>query len=126
MRAQFTGYCWGLRGHGFSPTGVVVRGVSILKDSYDTAQVLTYRAGWEVERWLAETNALVAEMVRCWQTGNWSYNLDDACMAYGGCAFTRVCKSPEPEKWLPLYFHKRMWDPVTRTETDLPLDERID
>lgn len=116
-RSQFTSYCWGLRGSGFSPTGIVVRGVSILKDSYGTAQVLTYRAAWEVDRWLFQTNRDLLRMIEMWKSGYWDYNLDHACTEYGGCPLVRVCKSPDPEKWLQIYFHRRKWDPVTRTET---------
>ncbi len=116
-RSQFTSYCWGLRGSGFNPTGIVVRGVSILKDSYGTAQVLTYRAAWEVDRWLFQVNRDLIRMIEMWKSGYWDYNLDHACTEYGGCPLVRVCKSPDPEKWLGIYFHRRKWDPVTRTET---------
>jgi hypothetical protein len=118
-RSQFTSYCWGLRGHGIHPTGVVVRGVSILKEKYGTEQVPTYRADWEVDRWLAQTVRDLRRMIECWKEGYWDYNLDTACSEYGGCPLIRICKSPDPERWLPMYFHKRVWDPVTRTETAL-------
>lgn len=116
-RSQFTSYCWGLRSHGYRPTGIVVRGVSILKESYGHAQAVTYRADWEVDRWLAQTERDLLRMIEMWKSGVWDYNLDHACTEYGGCAFIRPCKSPTPENWLPLYFTRRKWDPVTRTET---------
>ena len=52
-----------------------------------------------------------------WQIGYWDYNLDHACAEYGGCGFVSVCKSPSPEDWLPMYFEKRVWDPLARKET---------
>lgn len=116
QRSQFTSYCWGFQASGFQPRGVVVRGVSILKDSYGTAEVVTYRAGWEIERWLEVTRRAVERMKQAWSEGYWDYNLDHACNEYGGCAFNRICKSAEPEKWLEIYFHRRKWDPVLRTE----------
>lgn len=117
-RSQFTAYCWGLRGHGFRPTGVVVRGVSILKDSYGTAQAITYRSGWEVDRWLAQVHRDLKRMIACWEEGYWDYNLDHACTEYStGCPLQRICKSPDPETWLQTYFHKRHWDPLLRVET---------
>lgn len=116
-RSQFTGYCWGLRSHGFRPTGVVVRGVSILKHDYGTEQAITYRADWEVERWLAQVHRDLRRMIICWEEGWWDYNLDHACAEYGGCALQRICKSPDPERWLQLYFTKRRWDPLARVET---------
>lgn len=118
-RSQFTSYCWGFREHGYKPTGLVVRGVSILKDSYGTAQVLTYRSAWEVDRWLEQTTRDVERMKLAWETGYWDWNLDHACNEYGGCSFNRVCKSPDPQKWLEIYFTRRKWDPVLRTETML-------
>jgi hypothetical protein len=116
-RSQFSGYCWGLRGHGFRPTGCVVRGVSILKESYGTAQAITYRSDWEIDRWVRETEEMVDRMIHAWRRGYWNYNLDHACNEYSGCPLTRVCKSPDPEKWLPMYFNKRVWNPLTREET---------
>lgn len=116
-RSQFTAYCWGLRGHGIRPTGVVVRGVAIYKDGYDTQQAISYRSDWEVDRWYAQTCRDIERMKAMWESGTWDINLDESCLAYGGCPFNRVCKSPEPEKWLPLYFHHRQWNPLTRTES---------
>ena len=115
-RSQFTAYCWGFREAGFKPTGVVVRGVSILKDSYGTEQVISYRSDWEIARWLEQTRRDVERMKQSWLEGYWDYSLDGACNEYGGCSFRRICKSPEPEKWLDIYFHKRRWDPVEREE----------
>lgn len=121
LRSQFTSYCWGFREVGFKPTGVVVRGVSILKESYGTAQVITYRSNWEIDRWLEQTRRDVERMKQAWLEGYWDYNLDHACNEYGGCAFRRICKSPDPDKWLQVYMHRRRWDPVERTEKVLTL-----
>lgn len=115
-RSQFTGYCRGLRSHGFQPTGIVVRGVAIRKEGYDTAQVITYRSNWEIDRWERQVLADLRRAIQMWETGYWDYNLDDACVAYGGCGFTRVCKSPDPERWLPIYFTQKVWNPLDRTE----------
>jgi hypothetical protein len=46
----------------------------------------------------------------------WDWNLDGACTDYGGCSFTRVCKSSDPETWLPVYFAPKVWDPLARKE----------
>lgn len=113
-RSQFTSYCWGLRGHDIHPTGIVVRGISILKTSYDSAQAITYRADWEVERWLEITVRQVERMVEAWKTGIWDHNLDHACASFSGCEFSRPCKSQDPERWLKIGFHKRRWDPLRR------------
>jgi hypothetical protein len=119
MRSQFTGYCWALRQFGIEPKGVVVRGVSILKTKYGTAEVISYRADWEIDRWHAQTVRDIERWIGMWKEGYWDYDLDHACNEYGGCAFQRVCKSKDPETWLPTYFHKRVWDPIARQEVTL-------
>jgi hypothetical protein len=116
LRSQFTGYCWAAREFGLHPTGVCVRGVSILKTKYDTAQVVSYRSDYEVERWLSQTVRDVGRMIECWKEGYWDYNLDHACTEYGGCALAPVCKSADPEAWLKTYFTKRVWNPLAREE----------
>lgn len=119
-RSQFTAYCWGLRAHGIHPTGCVVRGVAIRKEGYDTMQAVTYRADWEVERWLKETCRVLERMKKSWLANDFEHNLDGACNEYGGCSFSRPCKSMDPLKWLDQEFVRRSWDPVQRIEVNLP------
>lgn len=116
LRSQFTGYCAAARELGIPVNGCVVRGVSILKTKYDTQQVLTYRSDYEIDRWRQQVHKDLERMIRCWRDGWWDYSLDGACTEYGGCALTRVCKSPDPETWLPMYFEQRVWDPLARRE----------
>jgi hypothetical protein len=134
-RSQFTGYTWAAKKVGIEASGVLVRGVSILKTKYDTAQVLTSRADWEVDRWYEQTCRDVQRMIQMWSLYNhiestqgslgtentpphtaFDYNLDHACAEYGGCGFTTICKAQNPEEWLPMYFVKRVWDPLARKE----------
>lgn len=116
LRSQFTGYTWACHRQGLPVQGVIVRGVSILKTKYDTQQAIAGRGQWEIDRWLHQTQKDVVRMIECWERGDWDYNLDHSCADYGGCQFTQVCKSPEPETWLPMYFEKRVWDPLAREE----------
>lgn len=116
MRSQFTGYCWACREEGIKADGVLVRGVSILKTKYDTQQILTTRTSEEIDRWYSQTLRDIHRMLKCWEEGYWDYNLDHSCADYGGCGLTQVCKSPDPESWLPMYFEKRVWDPLARRE----------
>lgn len=55
-------------------------------------------------------------MIECWKSGYWDFNLDHACTEYGGCSLTTICKSKDPEAWLPMYFTQRVWDPLARKE----------
>lgn len=120
MRSQFTGYCWALSRVGKKAAGTLVRGLSILKHEYGHAESITYRSPYEIERWYQQMIRDVKRMIACWEEGYWDYNLDHACTEYSGCPLVPVCKSPEPERWLQINFHKRVWNPLTREEELLP------
>lgn len=123
LRSQFIGYTWGARRNNLPVSGILVRGISILKTKYDKAEAIVNFSQWEVDRWLRQVYRDLAHMEDMWmrtaREGHdaWDYNLDDSCTSYGGCQFVQVCKSPEPESWLPLYFERRQWNPLTRVET---------
>jgi len=121
LRSQFTAYTWGARQMGVKLDGFIVRGVSILKTKYDTQQAITYRPAWMIDQWYAKLLEEIGEMKHAWETAVWSPDYDEACNAYGGCPFRRVCLSePARERtWLLQDFTKRRWDPITRTETEL-------
>lgn len=119
MRAQFTGYSWACREVGVPVEGTIIRGVSILKTKYDTQQAITYRAPWEIDRWLDQTCRDVERLIRMWQDGHYDFALDHACAEYGGCSMLQICKSPDPESWLSMYFEPRVWDPLARQELTL-------
>lgn len=123
MRGQFSGYSWAARQAGISVRGVLVRGVSILKTKYETQQVLTYRAPFEIDRWYDQTCRDLERMVKAYREDQWDYNLDEACSSFGGCHFMNACKSQFPGSWLQTEFEQRVWDPLNRTE--LPLDQYI-
>jgi len=117
LRSQFTGYCWAAEQAGMEVNGVLVRGVSILKTKYDTLQAITYRSAWERARWLTQIVRDLERLQRCWEEGYYDYALDHACNEYGGCSFNQICKSPDPDSWLPMSFERRIWNPLTREET---------
>lgn len=116
MRGQFTGYQWAAGQAGIRTEGAIIRGISILKTKYDTQQAITYRMPWEIERWLAQTERDLERMIACWEAGWWDYDMGEACGSYGGCHLTQVCKTAEPETWLPMRYEKRVWDPLARRE----------
>lgn len=117
MRSQFTGYCWSAKQSGLKVDGVLVRGISILKTKYETMQAITYRREWEMQRWLHQLCLDLERMKRMWESGYYDYNLDESCDSFGGCLFKRVCMSEVPEPWLETYYERRVWDPLTHTET---------
>ena len=119
LRSQFTGYVWGAARAGIKLDGFLVRGVSILKTKYDTLEAITYRPDWQIERWEEQIRRDVRRMIACWDEGYFDYNLDHACVEYGGCVFSQACQMREPLQLLEQRFERRKWDPVTRTETRL-------
>lgn len=112
LRGQFTGYCWAAKRAGVKISGVGVRGISILKQSFQTQQALTYRTDHEINSWYVQTIRDITRMIRCWQDGYWDYNFADSCDSYAGCMFQNTCKSPTPDEWLPVSFKQNVWDPV--------------
>lgn len=119
LRSQFTGYTWGAKRAGIKLDGFLIRGVSILKTKYDTQEAITYRPEWQLDRWEAQLLRDIRRMVECWESGYWDYDLDHACVEYGGCPFRHVCLTREPESVLEMQFQRRQWNPVTREETVL-------
>jgi hypothetical protein len=128
MRPQFTGYCWAARKIGIPVDGVLIRGVSILKTKYDHAQAITYRPQWEIDRWYEQMIRDLKRMEMMWKRlvlshnrvgSDFDYNIGEACNEYGGCPMLPICKKPNPQEWLPEYFHQRYWNPLTREEEEL-------
>lgn len=120
MRGQFSGYIWAAKQAGLNPQGAIIRGVSILKTKYDTIQAVTYRAPWEIDRWLDQSIRDIERAIRAWKEGHWDYAMDGACAEYGGCSMVDICKSPSPESWLPMKFEQRVWDPLARRQLTVP------
>jgi hypothetical protein len=124
MRSQFTGYIWAAKRAGIDAAGAVVRGVSILKTKYDTQQAITHRSQYEIDRWQDQTQRDIARAIEMWREGRWDYSLDSACGEYGGCSMVEVCKSSTPQDWLPIYFERRVWDPLARRQLSVEEWER--
>lgn len=115
LRAQFSGYCWAAREFGMPATQVVARGISILKTKYDTAQAITHRPDWRIDRWHTQLVRDIKRAQLMWTEGIFDMAEDDACNSYGGCMFTQPCQSADPQPWLETGFVRMKWDPITRT-----------
>lgn len=116
LRSQFTAYTWGAAKAGIKLDGFLVRGISILKSKYDTAEAITYRPQWQLDRWYEQLCRDLARMKLAWLSGEWDYNLDHACAEYGGCPFRGVCLLRNPAELLEQQYERRRWDPVLRQE----------
>lgn len=116
LRSQFMGYVWGARKFGYPVTGAIVRGVSILKNSYGHAEAIVYFPEWMLERWYQQVHSKLARLIAAWQTGDWHYNFSSACSSYGGCAYRMLCESEQPDIWLSPYYEVAPWDPMKLKE----------
>lgn len=116
LRSQFTGYTWGARQLWAGVTGALVTGIAIRKTGYDHARVPTPRPGYLVDRWHHQVLRDIQRAIECWQSGEWDYDLDESCNAYGGCPFKDPCKANDPQPWLDAGYVVRIWDPLTREE----------
>lgn len=117
LRAQFLGYCWAAQMMGIDCTTVVVRGVVIHKRDIQHVEAIKLYAQWEIDRWFHQLKRDLNRIVQCWNDGFFDYNLGETCTQYGGCAFTRLCKSDKPERWYPDYRVER-WNPLHRNPID--------
>lgn len=143
IRAQFTGYVWGARSFGHPVAGAVVRGISILKEKYGNAESIVYRQDWQVDQWLENLRRDCEQMIAQWRemeekgidragilvddqgkiqaatppdSTSFTQSLDQACAAYGGCPYLRLCDTPNPESFIPLYYKVHQWDPTVRPQ----------
>lgn len=117
LRGQFLGYMWLARSFGVDAAGVIVRGISFLKNSYGHAQVPVQFAPWQVDEYIEhvveETNEMAAKWVGA--AGGmtpWRKNFSEACTAYGGCPYARLCTKENPEDWVPIDFEHSEWNPL--------------
>lgn len=112
LASQFTGYTWAAKQYGFDVQAVVVRGVSILKTQYGTAEVISYRPQWMIDRWYEQLLREITRMIDDYKSGQWMLAQADACSSYGGCMFVDLCDKQHPETWIETQFITRPYDPL--------------
>ncbi len=121
LRAQFTGYCWACNEYGFSVPGLIIRGMAFhrtIKEgiNFKTAEVITYRDEYQIQRWRKQLKKDFDRMVAAWKAQDYGVNLGDACTVYGQqCPFTVLCTSQRPEVWFGEY-QKRDWNPLAKID----------
>lgn len=115
LDSQFTGYVAAAKEYGYPVAGALVRGVGLLKTKITHQEAIVTRNQWHIDRWWHQLHRDLRRMVAAWEEGYWDYAISkNACAAYGGCAFKVLCESPEPERWLPVQFRKRVWNPLAK------------
>lgn len=115
LDSQFTGYCWAARDFGYPVAGAIIRGLSILKNGFGHAQAIVYRPDWQIERWLQATRHTVRLMIEYHRQSFFPPVLDKhSCNSYGGCAYHRLCESPNPDAWIAIDYEPRAWNPLAK------------
>lgn len=118
LRSQFSGYAWAARAFNIPVTQVVVRGIAILKTEIKHAQAITVRTPQMVESWHKQCVRDIRRAISLWEEGYFDRSYADACTSYGGCMFQQPCMAPDPSPWLENNYAVRIWNPVTREETE--------
>lgn len=114
LRSQFMGYSWACAQMGYPVHQAFIRGVAILKTRTNFLTAPVSYPEFLLQRWHDELKSSIRDIVACWESNTWSYNLGDACAAYGGCGFTSACQARDPEKWLS-QFDERTWNPLEKS-----------
>lgn len=116
LRSQFMGYAWAGRELGLGLQGTLVRGVSILKTKYETAQAIVNSPDWKIDEWIEHRDFLISNALKFYAEGYWEPALDDTCNEYGGCQFRSVCGIPPDRRinWLNTNFTENTWNPLDR------------
>ena len=115
LRGQLIGYVWGAKEYGYPVAGAAIRGMSILKGSFGTAEVLELKAEWQISAYIEQLQRDARRMISAWKEGKWDQAFADACESYGGCTFQRLCSVSNPDEWAEMYFVERKWDPLDAT-----------
>lgn len=128
LRGQFTGYCWAARVHGYPVVGAMIRGTAIQKTQIKHLPAITTRDDHKIERWLQHavrvTNRMTVRYKQYLENQDkraFDMSLDDACNSYGGCAYSILCESRDPEPFVDTYYSHRQWNPLARENSEEPV-----
>lgn len=116
LRGQFLGYVWACRQLGYSLRDVVVRGIGIYKTGPQFLSVPISYPDHLIERWYLQLLQTVNTIKLCYEAEHWAFDFADACSSYGGCPYTTLCQSKDPEPWLTNYTD-RTWSPIQHIES---------
>lgn len=115
LDSQFTGYIAAARTFGYPVAGALIRGIGLLKTKITHAEVTLFRKEWEIERWWENLHRKLERWKRAWASGFFEKALmKSACSAYGECPYAMLCKSKEPENWIPLHYRTNTWNPLEK------------
>ena len=112
LRSQFIGYTWGARQYGYPVKAALVRGISILKNSYGDAQALVAMPDFKIEAWYTQLCRDITRAIKCWEEDYFDQNFGESCNNYGSCPYMQLCQVEHPHEWLNPDYTIRVWDPM--------------
>lgn len=112
LRSQFMGYAWGSRKYDYPVQGAIIRGVSILKEKFGHAESIVYFPQWKIDKWYEQLCRNIERFKKMWEENYFDYSFAGECSTYGGCKYTLLCDTDNPEQWVDGYFHIRVWEPL--------------
>lgn len=114
LNSQMTGYIWAGQQSGFKTNTAIIRGVSILKNSFGQAQAIEHRTKWEVASWHDTLHHNLEGMLKAFNGGEYHFlpSYGQACAAYGGCPYQSLCKKENWKDWIEPDFKVFVWDPL--------------
>ncbi len=116
MRGQLLGYCYAAREFGLPVNGFIVRGLSFLRDYYGHAEVVEVVPDFRLNQWREQIEIDAAQMVASWKAGHFSKAFGEACNAYGGCSYRRLCDKENWKEWWQQHYEVDYWDPMSKTQ----------
>lgn len=116
MRGQFIGYTIAARMHKLDVVGGIVRGVCLLMTETRFGEAIVTFTNAQCERWWHNLHLRLARAIEMWKQGFWELSYGDACEAYGGCVYKRLCGSDYPEGFMDIYYQDFKWDPLWKEE----------
>lgn len=121
MAPQFSGYIWACRDYIPNLSQAIIRGICITKaGNLSHAEVPISRSDWEISLWLTQIQKDISRAISMWESGYWDYRLGVGCDGkYGECTYKIACSHPSPDSTLQTNFVRKVWNPITRTETFL-------
>ena len=85
----------------------------VRETSFGHAQSIVYRPAWVVNRWLEQLRRDIQRLIAAYREGYWDYAISKSiCAQYGGCPYTDLCLSEDPELWVEPNYIIRKWDPL--------------
>ena len=121
LDSQMSGYCFAANklleesGDIRRVKGANIRGVSFLKNGYETVQVSAMRQQWELDRWYVQMLKDFKTWRQAYENQDHNQILDHGCALYNNpCSHSRLCKSRNPERLIDGNYVIRFWNPLER------------